>query len=178
MKKWLKILVVVISVTVLCLGIDLICIFTINKPLFAIPIYYDGSTTKVYKGILYDTYDCAQYSIPQIKAKWTKFSCAVDRQEIGKVVDIIDTTKDIKNFSCAEVLEQFYEDAEYTYYYNCIKGKYIIVKYENGYEETVKKALNYGTIVIDDLDQYNINYIKQSKENDRAGNKNFKILIS
>lgn len=83
---------------------------------------------------------------------------------IGKVIEIVDTTKEIKNFACVEILEEFYEDDNYTYYYNCMKGKYIIVKYESGYEETVKNALKYQSITINDLDNYNISYIKYEKE--------------
>jgi len=148
----------------LCLIIDVICIFTINRPLFAIRTDNDDSINIVYKGIFYDTYNCPEYSTPQIKLKGEKFTCAVNRMDIGKVIEIVDTTKEIKNFACAEVLEEFYEDDNYTYYYNCMKGKYIIVKYESGYEETVKNALKYQSITINDLDNYNISYIKYEKE--------------
>ena len=65
---------------------------------------------------------------------------------------------------CAEALEGFYEDENYQYYYSCIKGKYIVAKYENGYEEKVSDALKYGTITISDLDKYNIGYIKYDKK--------------
>ena len=74
-----------------------------------------------------------------------------------------DETKTKLNFSCAEILQQFYEDNDFIYYYNCAKSKYVVVKYENGYEEPVKEALNYGSITISDLDKYNIDYIKHEK---------------
>ena len=48
-------------------------------------------------------------------------------------------------------------------YWNCIKNEYMIVKYENGYEETISEALKKGTININDLDSYNIEYIKEKK---------------
>lgn len=159
MKRWLKITFGVISIIILLVVIDIVCIFTINRPLLA--VQNDGGN--VYRGIFYDTYNCTEYSTPQIKLKGTKFSCSKIIVNTGKVINIVDTSKDIKDFACAEVLEQFYEDENYRYYYSCIKSEYIIVKYESGYEETVSDALKYGTISINDLDSYNIKYIKEEK---------------
>ena len=98
--------------------------------------------------------------MPQIKLKGTKFFCTIDREDIGKVKEIIDTTKTKKDFACAEALEEFYQDDTYTYFYSCIKSKYIIVGYESGFEETVANALKHGTIKIKDLERFNIDYIK------------------
>ncbi len=159
MNKWLKFIFIIIEIIIICLIIDLISIFTINKPLFAVK----GSLPYQYSGLFFNTYNCPEYSIPQIKAKGTKFACSESRINLGKVIEIEDITKTMINFSCAEVLEEFYQDENYTYYYNCAKSKYVIVRYENGYEETVKNALNYQTITIDDLDLYHIDYIKLSK---------------
>lgn len=158
MKKSLKIFLIIIGIIILLFIIDIICIFTINRPILAIK-----DDNNVYKGIFYNTYNCAEYAVPQIKLKGTKFACTEIKFQIGKVIEIVDTTKDIENFTCAEALEQFYEDEKYRYYYSCIKNKYVIVKYENGYEETVANALKYGTINIEDLDTYNIKYIKEDK---------------
>ena len=44
-----------------------------------------------------------------------------------------------------------------------MKNKYMIVKYESGYEETISDALKYKAITISDLDKYNISYIKENK---------------
>lgn len=68
MKKRIKIIIGGIAVILILFIIDLVCIFTINRPLFAIK-----NEENVYKGIFYDTYKCAEYSIPQIKLKGTKF---------------------------------------------------------------------------------------------------------
>ena len=164
MKKSIKIILGVIIIIILSIIIDIICIFTINRPLFAIRTGNDGSYALVYKGLFYDTYNCLEYSIPQIKLKGTKFSCSTTRVDLGKVKQIVDTTKSIKDFACAEALEEFYQDDDYIYYYSCIKSKYVLVRYENGYEETVAKALKYGTITISDLDNYGIDYLKISKK--------------
>lgn len=60
----------------LLFGIDLICIFTINKPLFAIKEDNGDSVNSIYRGLFYDTYNCHEYSMPQIKIKGSKFICA------------------------------------------------------------------------------------------------------
>lgn len=72
MKKHLKIILVFIFVIILSILIDLVCIFTISKPIFAIQTNKD---IQVYKGLFFDTYNCLEYSIPQIKRKGVKFSC-------------------------------------------------------------------------------------------------------
>lgn len=158
MKKWIKYILLVISIIFI---IDLVCIFTIHRPLLAQA--EDYGSYAIYKGIFYNTYNCEEYSVPQIKFKWEKFNCANVKINLGYVVSIIDKTKDIKDFACAEMLEEFYKDNDYTYYWSCLKNEYIIVKYENGYEEKVSDALKYGTIKIKDLDNYNIDYIKEKR---------------
>lgn len=159
MKKIFKILISIIVVIILCVVLDLIFIFTTNRPLFGIQVRQPYT----YTGLFYNVYNCPEYPMAQIKSKGTKFSCAISRNDIGKVIDIVDETKDMKNFACAEALEGFYEDDNYQYYFSCIKGKYIVVKYESGFQESVKDALKYGTITIDDLDNYSIEYIKYEK---------------
>ena len=156
MKKNIKVFLVVIGIIILSIVIDLVCIFTINRPIFAIK----AKTPYTYIGIFYDTYNCPEYSMVQIKSKGTKFSCANVMVDIGDIVEIVDTTKDIKDFVCAEALEKFYSDDTYAYYWDCIKDKYMIVRYESGFEETISSALKNGTITIYDLDRYGISYIK------------------
>lgn len=159
MKKIFKILISFLVIIVLCLALDLIFIFTMNRPLFGIQVRQPYT----YTGLFYNVYNCPEYPMAQIKSKNSKFSCAISRSDIGRVVDIVDETKNMKNFACAEALEGFYEDDNYQYFFSCIKGKYVVVKYESGFQETVENALKYGTITIDDLDNYSIDYIKYNK---------------
>ncbi len=159
MKKWVKIVLGIIGVVILFLAVDLICIFTINRPLFAI----EKESGTAYKGLLYDTYNCQEYSTPQIKAKGTKFTCATGKKDLGKVIELVDKTQERDGFACAEALESFYEDDNYTYYWNCIKNKYMVVKYESGFEEPISEALKNKTITISDLDRYNISYYREEK---------------
>lgn len=153
MNKWLKIILVVIGVILLCFILDFICIFMIKRPLFAV-----NKSTNVYRGIFYDTYICSEFSIPQIKLKGAKFNCTTDKLKIDKIIDYT-----LINVNCAEAIEPFYEDNKYIYYWECIKNNYMIVRYENGYEETVENALKHRNITIEDLDNYNISYIKEEK---------------
>jgi len=76
MKKYVKFILGVVGGVILLLIIDFICIFTINKPLFAIKQDNGDSVNIVYKGLLYDTYICHEYSVPQIKIKGAKYTCA------------------------------------------------------------------------------------------------------
>lgn len=164
MKKYIKIFLIIIGIIILSIAIDLVCIFTINRPIFAIKDDCD-CLYSIYRGVFYDTYNCPEYSMVQIKSKGTKFSCANVRIDIGDVVEIVDATKDIKDFVCAEALEEFYSDDNYSYYWSCIKDKYMIVRYESGFEETISSALKNGTIDISDLDIYGIDYIRDEKYN-------------
>ena len=162
MKKWMKISLGVIGGTLALIVIDLLCIFTLHRPLLAVREDNGDSVNIVYRGLLYDTLYCHEYSTPQVKPKGTKISCAVERVDVGDVVSIKDTTKEIKDFACDSALEQFYEDDMYKYSWSCIKNDYMVVKYESGFEETISDALKYGTITISDLDRYNIDYIKEN----------------
>ena len=74
MKKGLKIILGFVCVLVAMVIIDLICIFTINRPIFVISEDYGDYA--IYRGVFFNTYNCPEYSVPQIKAKGTKFSCA------------------------------------------------------------------------------------------------------
>lgn len=159
MKRLIKIMLGIIIVIIICIVVDFICIFTMNRPLFGIQVRQPYT----YTGLFYNVYNCPEYPMAQIKSKKTKFSCAISRSDIGKVVEIVDQTKAMNNFACAEALEEFYEDDNYQYFFSCIKGKYIIVKYESGFQESVEEALKYDAITINDLDNYGISYIKYEK---------------
>ena len=158
-EKSFKIILITTTIIILYFVIDLLFVFNLNRPLFAIK----AKTPHTYTGLFYNVYNCPEYSVAQIKSKGSKFTCAIDTVDIGEVIEIVDTSKEIKDFACAEALEQFYEDEDHEYYYSCMKGSFIIVKYENGYQETVEAALKNKTITISDLDKYNIHYIKYDK---------------
>lgn len=84
MKKCFKIFLGVIGILVLTIGIDIICIFTINRPIFSQGEDYE--THAVYRGLFFDTYVCPEFSMPQIKTKGAKYTCAV--LEVEDVKDI------------------------------------------------------------------------------------------
>ncbi len=158
MKKWLKILLIILVIIIFLIVVDLVSIFTNNKPIFAI-----RKNDNVYRGIFYDTYNCQEFAVPQIKLKGTKFSCTIEGIDSYNTIKIVDKTLNINNFSCAEALEQFYEDDSYIYYWNCLKNEYMVVEYNDGNEELISTALEKGIITINDLDNYNIKYYKVEK---------------
>lgn len=86
-----------------------------------------------------------------------------DQSKRDGIKRIVDKTDNIKDFTCASALEEFYEDEDYKYYFNCIKGDYVAVIYKDG-KEKVSDALKNGTIWISDLDKYHIDYMKEKKE--------------
>jgi len=72
MKKLLKVILGIIGLILIYVVIDLISIYTRSKPVFSIK----GNVSNMYVGLFYDTYNCPEYSIPQIKFKGTKFACS------------------------------------------------------------------------------------------------------
>lgn len=75
---------------------------------------------------------------------------------------IVDTSKDINDFSCDSALEEIYRDNKYIYYLPCIKSLYIKVMYvSNDYQEELKSSLLEGKIKIRDLDRFSIEYVKE-----------------
>ena len=80
MKKRVKIILIIIVVLVGYIAIDLTSVYTRKKPIFSFASSWfirdsHDEINKVYFGLLYDVYNCEQYSTPQIKVKWTKYSC-------------------------------------------------------------------------------------------------------
>jgi len=74
MKK-MKYMVAGLIVIVVLLILDLFCIYVMGSPILAVKTE-DNGVSRVYKGLIYNIYDCSEYSIPQIKVKGTKFTCS------------------------------------------------------------------------------------------------------
>ena len=160
MKKWLKTFLIVISLIIGIILLDSIQAFVFdNNPIISIREYYDGGD-KNYKskGILVDTINCTNGKKDTV-LKGFSYSCSYN----GGNYELVDKTKSIEDFACAEALEEFYEDANYTYYWNCMKNEYMVVKYDDGTEETISQALKKGHIDIQILDKFDISYIKHEK---------------
>ena len=118
--------------------------------------YDGGNIYRIDNGILVDTYYCVNGKKHTV-IKGFSYSC-----DTISNYNIIDTSLEIKDFSCDSALEKIYEDDKYTYYLNCIKSEYIIVKYDNK-EVNIISALENGIISISDLDKFNIKYIIEEK---------------
>lgn len=161
MKKWMKITLGVIGGIVLLLIIDLGCIFTINRPLFAIK----KDNGSVYKGILYDTYNCAEYSVPQIKAKGTKFICHNAPQKEQDSIEVYDkelvqclenelggylvSEKDnLVEIPLSKIKKDDHDKVEY------YKGVYASEHSNNMYVMVYLKNGTYDSAVMKDFDKY------------------------
>ncbi|MBE6148546.1 MAG: hypothetical protein E7167_03530 [Firmicutes bacterium] len=159
MKKWLKIILNIIEIIVLLIALDLISVYIVNKPIFTIKGDNGDSIDTIYKGPLYDVVICHESSKPQIILKGYSYSCSYK----GGNYKLVDKTEEIEDFVCAAALEKFYEDDNYTYYWSCMKNNYMVVKYNDGNEETISDALIKKHINIQILDKFDIKYIKSEK---------------
>ena len=72
MKKILNSLIVIISILIILVGLDIYSIYNFNKPIFILKEENNG-LNKIYRGIFYDAYNCAEYSMIQIKLKGNKW---------------------------------------------------------------------------------------------------------
>ena len=134
-----------------------------NSPVLKIREHFDGGTLYYKdKGLITYTYNCIGEKRKTV-LKWEKYSCPLKETTF----EIIDESKNIKDFTCAEALEEIYRDDEYIYFLSCMKSEYIKVNYSpDHFSENIKTALKEGRVKISDLDIFKIDYIKKeiSKE--------------
>ena len=162
MKKYLKKIFIILGFIILIIFLDTFQALVFNNsPIFKIRIQNEGSLTFIDHGLLVDTYHCKNNKKDTV-LKGFSYSCSIDAD-----YEIIDTSKNIKDFACAEALEEIYKDSDYTYYLSCIKSKYIIVDYKDKPKENIIDALKNNHITINDLDKFNIDYLKYPNEKDK-----------
>ncbi len=80
------------------------------------------------------------------------------------VADIVDRTR-TEPLVTADVLEGFWQDEEYTYYFGSLKSHYVIVHYSDGTQEPVGDALQAGRITLADLERFDIAFYREEKVN-------------
>lgn len=148
-----NILIVIVTIIAIILLDSFQALIFDNNPIIGI-----SSRCCKRSGILVDTHYCDNGKKDTV-IKGFSYSC----NYMGGKYTLVDKTKDIKDFACAEALEEFYEDDNYTYYWSCMKNKYMIVEYDDGTEETISQALLKGHIDIQVLDKFDISYIKYEK---------------
>ena len=147
MKKILIVLGIIIGIILLdsiqALAFD-------NNPII-------GIQTKNMKkvGILVETHHCGNGKRDTV-IKGFSYSCSYSYN--GGEYTLVDNS-----YICASTKEEFYRDENYIYYWECIKSYDMLVKYDNGFEETIGEALKQGHINIQDLDKFEISYIKEGK---------------
>ena len=80
-------------------------------------------------------------------------------QEIVKNnIEILDAT-----YQCNEVLEKFYEDNSYIYYFPCVKSSSTYVKFKDNTKLLVTDALKEGKVTIDELIKAGLEVHKKHK---------------
>lgn len=145
MKKWMKITLGVVGGIVLLTIIDLVCIFTIHKPIFAIKEDNGDSVDRIYKGLFYDTYYCHEDSI-KVLTKGHKYTCAADIK-IDKFNDydfsvVVTTPTEHK-----KIFAFTYNDVDY-YYGNTDYKLYLT---ENNYRYDLETSLKNNLVIFDDI---------------------------
>ena len=163
-----KIVFLLISMAIISfvIGDTILAIYFKRSPIISFKVPYLSGDSYIDKGIFMDTYYCYKDENITIfhKFKLTKFECPVykSNKTNKEIKDIRDTSKDIDNFKCSTAIEKFYEDDNYEYFLECTNSGYIIVTYYNDDKESIKIALEKRKIAINDLDEYEIKYIKKA----------------
>lgn len=151
MKNWVKIILGVIGIIVLCIAIDLISIFIFYKPLFAIKQDNGDSVDSIYKGLLYDTYNCHDNSLIKITYKGSDFSCAMNIK-----------ITEFKNYDFKVVVTTPTEyKKEYAFTHNDIDYYYgntdfRLYLYENNYEYDLETSLKNNLVSFEDILNKNV----------------------
>lgn len=156
-KKFLFIIIIIIGIILVD---SLQALVFDNNPIIKIKEYYNGGDINFKsKGILVDTINCSN-GLKNTILKGFSYSC---NYMSGNYI-LLDKTKSIINFACDEAIEEFYRDDYYVYYWNCIKNDYMVVRYNDGSEETISNALLNNHIDIQILDKFDIKYIKYERD--------------
>ena len=137
MKKLMKIILWVIGFILMLIVIDLICIFTIHRPLLAVR----ESNENIYRGLLYDTLYCSENAKPQIKLKGTKVSCIVsnyDQKDSVTLKDLNDVNNKIINYFSSDIVD--YKNLAFNYVDE--KNKVVVVGLLQNTEEQQKEFKN------------------------------------
>lgn len=146
MKKWLKVILCCLGIIVLCFLVDVICIFTINRPLFAVRQDNGDSINIIYKGLLYDTYNCHDYTTTQIVFKGTKFSCA----ENIKINEFVNYDFEVVVTTPSEYQKIFtFRHNGIDYYYG--NTNFRLYLYENNYRYDLETSLLNNLISFEDI---------------------------
>jgi len=155
MKKYIKKILIVIAVIIGIILLDSIQALVFdNNPII-------GIETRGMKreGILVDTYHFGNGKHDTVIKGFSPSSSFNGGNYI-----LVDETKDKEDLACDDALEYFYEDENYTYYWSCIKNKYMIVKYKDGSKELISEALKQGHIDIQVLGKFDISYHREEKK--------------
>lgn len=164
MRQKTKIILITISIILFLFLIDFICIFTINRPLFALK----DKNAKIYYGIIYNTYYCNDYTAPVIKFKQTKYFCSseikLNNYDFSVVVD--NNSKHKKIFA--------FKNNEINYYYG--NTDFNLYLTENNHKYDIEKVLTNNILDINDILEKSIE-VKDYLNNKIYYYNDFKIIV-
>lgn len=192
MKNILKVIIGCLIVLVIVLVVDFLSIFIFFRPVIGI------KDNNVYKGMFFNVHNCSEYSIPQIKSKFSKYNCSEVKVKEEIVNDVeydqyyrLDI---ITNGVCDNQLKLYYDGEDRDIYLSCIDEVYVRGEGDMVYTLTdfiqrdmnnLDKLLNnyYGNNLYDGRSTvYNINYggvdFIVNRCNTLNGNKNVYIGTS
>ena len=119
-----------------------------------------GQTVAVtYTGPVLESYPAQITNTLRIEVLDDDLHIAVTAEE-RIVTDIVDRTE-TEHLVTSDVLDGFWKDEQYCYYFSSNKSQYIIVHYSDGTQEPVREAMEAGRVTLADLDRIGIGYYKE-----------------
>lgn len=143
MKIEMKIVITIVLGIILLFVIDLLSIFILNKPLLAIQTESNDSINKVYKGILYDTYDCNGYI--NVKSKYAKYTCPSEK--VSKLINYDFNVVEDTNTKYQKIFAFRHNNIDY-YYGNTNFTLYLT---EGNYKYTIEEVITSNKVDIEDI---------------------------
>ena len=103
---------------------------------------------------------CAPTAEPKISPVIYETPMPPTVSDVVTVTDIIDRAAE-ENLPTDTMLEPFWSDGEYRYFFPTARSQYVTVFYSDGTQQTVVEALWQKKITIADLDAFGIDYHRE-----------------
>ena len=126
-------------------GLEIILNASTEPSIYEVVAKWNESDDKEHSGMIHYAFCVTSYQTNDLTVK-----------------EIVDKTATELIFT-EDAVEPFYVDENYVYYFPSIKSQYVLVRFTNGKETTVKHALSQGLISIGELDRWGIKYTKEEK---------------
>ena len=106
--------------------------------------------------LLEDAFKTGEVSLEDLKANNIQYA----KDYLFSIQDQVKYDYDMfgKEIEVEKKNEVFYEDDEYSYFFDTAKSQYMILKYKNGRTENAVEALQCGKITLEDFNRFDIGY--------------------